>query len=185
MANLNRQQTKSLANLTVRKAMNWYHAKCEAAKIPHHHLVKGHSFRIAGATLLFAAGVTAEEIKKMGRWRSDIYEIYCRLSKQRLLDLSEKMSRTKTTQFINGSEGFFDTLLDVEPVEAADSSSGAEAGGTGQSEASEESDDERESDGAGSESMSDDEFERRCGSKLPAPAATHDRDIEALFEDEN
>ena len=119
------------------------------------------------------------------RWRSDIYEIYCRLSKQRLLDLSEKMSRTKTTQFINGSEGFFDTLLDVEPVEAADSSSGAEAGGTGQSEASEESDDERESDGAGSESMSDDEFERRCGSKLPAPAATHDRDIEALFEDDN
>ena len=30
------------------------------------------------------------------------------------------MSRTKTTQFINGSEGFFDTLLDVDPVEAAD-----------------------------------------------------------------
>ena len=183
MAGLNRQQAKSLANLTVRKAMAWYHAKCEAAKVPHHHLVKGHSFRIAGATLLFAAGVTAEEIKKMGRWRSDIYEIYCRLSKQRLLELSEKMSRTRTTQFINGVEGFFETMLEVEPVEAADSAAATDSECA--SEQSEESEDERDEDGAGSDSMSDDEFERRCGTEPQAMPSSHDDPIDALFADEN
>ena len=67
MEGLNRRQSKSLSNPTVRKAMDWYYAKCKAAGVQDHDHVKPHSFRIAGATLLFALGMTAEETKAMGR----------------------------------------------------------------------------------------------------------------------
>ena len=119
-----------MRNLALRKVMARYHAKCEAAGIAHHGRVEPHSFRIGGATALFAAGVTAEEIQAMSRWFSDVYRIYCRLSKERLLNLSSRMSNSKSTQFLDGQAGFMHTgldpalrqaldsnLLDVEPVE--------------------------------------------------------------------
>ena len=136
---LKKGEAQSLRNLTLRKVMRWYHAKCDAAGIAHHERVKPHSFRIGGATALFAAGVTAEEIQAMGRWFSDVYRIYCRLSKERLLNLSSRMSNSKSTQFLDGQAGFMHTgldpalqqaldsnLLDVEPVEqsAPDEASG-------------------------------------------------------------
>ena len=102
----------------------------QAAGIAHHDRVTPHCFRIGGATALFAAGVTAKEIQAMGRWFSDVYRIYCRLSKERLLNLSSRMSNSKSTQFLDGQAGFMHTglnpvlqqaldsnLLDVEPVE--------------------------------------------------------------------
>ena len=83
---LNRREAKSMANLTMTKAMKWYHKKCAASgRVPNHDQVKPHSFRIAGATLLFASGVTADEIKTMGRWASGVYIIHCRLSKKACL----------------------------------------------------------------------------------------------------
>ena len=81
---------------------------------------------IAGATLLFAVGVTADEIKTMGRWTSDVYITYCRLSKERLLDLSRRMSNSSSTQFLNGTKGGFMELLEVEPVEAEAPPSGTD-----------------------------------------------------------
>jgi hypothetical protein len=77
---LSAAKARSLSNPTMNKTMKWYHAKCKAAGVPHYEQVKPHTFRIAGATLLFAAGVTADEIKTMGRWCSAVYQIYCRLS---------------------------------------------------------------------------------------------------------
>ena len=74
--------------------------------------VKPHNFRIGGATALFAAGVTAEEIQVMGRRFSDVYRIYCRLSKERLLNLPSRMSNSKSTQFLDGQAGFMHTGLD-------------------------------------------------------------------------
>ena len=68
---LNRTQKKSLGNITMKKVMEWYHSKCEAAGVPDHKLFMPHSFRISGATMLFRMGVTEEEIKTMGRWASD------------------------------------------------------------------------------------------------------------------
>ena len=41
-----------------------------------------HSLRIGGATAALAAGVPPSLIRLMGRWSSDIYEIYCRISMQ-------------------------------------------------------------------------------------------------------
>ena len=184
MEGLNRRQKESLANPTLRKVMSWYHAKCKSARGPDHDLVKPHSFRIAGATLLFAMGVTAEEIKQMGRWSSDCYRLYTRLTKERLLELSSKMGDARTTQFVNGLRGWFDTTLEVEPVET-----GTEASGDGAEEAATAANTgyEEESvseDGYGSDSMSDEEFERRCGTaQLEAAEATVP--IESLFEDDD
>ena len=54
---LNHREAKSMANLTMAKAMKWYHKKCAASgRIPNHDQVKPHSFRIAGATLLTLCG---------------------------------------------------------------------------------------------------------------------------------
>ena len=41
-----------------------------------------HSLRIGGATAAAAAGVPPAAIRCCGRWASDVYEIYCRLTKQ-------------------------------------------------------------------------------------------------------
>jgi hypothetical protein len=41
-----------------------------------------HSLRIGGASAALAAGVPPALIRIMGRWSSDIYEIYCRMSLQ-------------------------------------------------------------------------------------------------------
>ena len=76
---LKKGEAKSMRNLALRKAMAWYHAKCEAAGTAHHDRVKPHCFRIGGATALFAAGATAEEIQAMGRWFAGVYRIYFRL----------------------------------------------------------------------------------------------------------
>ena len=45
-------------------------------------LYGANSLRIGGATAALAAGVTPELIRLIGRWSSDVYEIYCRLSAQ-------------------------------------------------------------------------------------------------------
>ena len=44
-----------------------------------------HSLRIGGATAALAAGVAPAQIRMMGRWSSDVYEIYCRLSEEAAL----------------------------------------------------------------------------------------------------
>ena len=48
-------------------------------------LYGAHSLRIGGATAALAAGVPPELIRLIGRWSSDVYEIYCRLSAQAAL----------------------------------------------------------------------------------------------------
>ena len=44
-----------------------------------------HSLRIGGATAALAKGVPAMVIRAMGRWSSEIYEIYCRASDEAVL----------------------------------------------------------------------------------------------------
>ena len=45
-------------------------------------LFGAHSLRIGGATAALAAGVPPQLIRLMGRWSSDVYEVYCRISAQ-------------------------------------------------------------------------------------------------------
>jgi site-specific recombinase XerD len=49
---------------------------CAAAGIAHAEDYKGHSFRRGGATSLARAGVQWHTIKKMGRWKSNAYQLY-------------------------------------------------------------------------------------------------------------
>ena len=191
-AGLNRRDQKSLANLALRKVMNWYHDKCAAAGVQHHEKVMPHSFRIGGATALFAAGVTAEEIKTMGRWCSDVYRIYCRLSKERLLRLSHRMSNSRSTQFLNGADGFFNvgahvTAPDIEEVEQEQPGQppATDAGGDGSDEFELEEDSDAESDdGTG---MTDAEFlaaiqrPARRSAAVASQAKTRQHLIEDLF----
>ena len=51
-----------------------------------------------------------------------VYRIYCRLSKERLQRLSRQMSNSRSTQFLNGADGFLSTVAptgepDLEEVE--------------------------------------------------------------------
>ena len=55
-------------------------------------LFGAHSLRIGGATAALAAGVSPQLIRLMGRWSSDVYEIYCRMSVQAALGVGVSIS---------------------------------------------------------------------------------------------
>ena len=55
-------------------------------------LFGAHSLRIGGATAALAAGVPPALIRLMGRWSSDVYEIYCRMSRQAALGVGRAIS---------------------------------------------------------------------------------------------
>lgn len=56
--------------------------------------LSSHSLRIGGATAALAAGVPPAAIRVMGRWDSDIYEIYCRRSRQVAMRLGAVIAST-------------------------------------------------------------------------------------------
>ena len=53
-----------------------------------------HSYRIGGATALFAAGADATVIRTMGRWSSDIYRLYVRACFSQTIAWSRKAGST-------------------------------------------------------------------------------------------
>jgi hypothetical protein len=55
-------------------------------------LYGAHSLRIGGATAALAAGVPPALIRLMGRWSSDVYEIYCRMSEQSALGVGSAIA---------------------------------------------------------------------------------------------
>ena len=99
----------------------------------------------------------------MGRWFSDCYWLYTRLTKERLLELSTTMGNVTTTQFASGSRGWFGTLLDVEPVEKAGEGPAAKAGESADGASAGDGEHSELSEDRGLTSMPDDEFERHCG----------------------
>jgi hypothetical protein len=74
----------------------------------------GHSLRIGGATAAHAAGVPPSLIRLMGRWSSDIYEIYCRLSIESALGVGQAIASAQVT---TASEAFHDESLEMLPSE--------------------------------------------------------------------
>ena len=61
-----------------------------------------HSLRIGGATAALAAGVSPQLIRLMGRWSSDIYEIYCRMSLQAALGVGRSIASQRVDSFESG-----------------------------------------------------------------------------------
>jgi hypothetical protein len=60
-------------------------------------LFGAHSLRIGGATAALAAGVSPQLIRLVGRWSSNIYEIYCRMSVQAALRAGVSISSADVT----------------------------------------------------------------------------------------
>ena len=73
-----------------------------------------HSLRIGGATAALAAGVDPAVIRLMGRWSSDIYEIYMRMNKQACVRVTSQVASTAFNDF---EAGFQDEMLELLPSE--------------------------------------------------------------------
>ena len=58
-----------------------------------------HSFRIGGATALFAAGATPLTIRMMGRWSSDGYRLYVRACYEQTLAWTARCGSTQVHDF--------------------------------------------------------------------------------------
>ena len=73
-----------------------------------------HSLRIGGASAALAAGVPPSLIRLMGRWSSDVYEVYCRLSSQAALRVGGSIAAAEV-ETVEG--GFNEEHLELLPVE--------------------------------------------------------------------
>jgi hypothetical protein len=78
------------------------------------HLYGAHSLRIGGATAALAAGVPPALIRLMGRWSSDVYEIYCRMSVQAALQVGQAVASAAVSTF---EGGFHEEHLELLPAE--------------------------------------------------------------------
>jgi hypothetical protein len=76
-----------------------------------------HSLRIGGATAALAAGVPPALIRLMGRWASDVYEIYCRLSMQSALGVGTAISAAMVS---SPEDGFQEESFEMQPCEVAE-----------------------------------------------------------------
>jgi hypothetical protein len=69
-----------------------------------------HSLRIGGATAALAANVDPSLIRLMGRWASDVYEIYTRLSREAVVRVGVQVG---STAFNDIERGFRTEDLEV------------------------------------------------------------------------
>ena len=60
-------------------------------------LYGAHSLRIGGATAALAAGVPPNLIRLMGRWSSEVCQIYCRMSLEAALNVSTQIAAADVT----------------------------------------------------------------------------------------
>jgi hypothetical protein len=73
-----------------------------------------HSLRIGGATAALAAGVPPQLIRLMGRWSSDIYQLYCRMSIESALGVSRAIANATVSSF---ESCFREEALELQPKE--------------------------------------------------------------------
>ena len=89
-------------------------------------LYGAHSLRIGGATAMLAAGVAPQLIRLMGRWSSDVYEIYCRMSVESALAAGTALASATVT---STATVFEFEHLELLPIELADAERLTGAGG--------------------------------------------------------
>ena len=80
-------------------------------------LYGAHSLRIGGATAALAAGVPPSLIRLMGRWSSDVYLLYCRMSLESAFGVGQSIA---SAQVHSGAGQFHEEHLELthEEVEA-------------------------------------------------------------------
>ena len=74
-----------------------------------------HSLRIGGASAAFAVGVEPSAIRLAGRWSSDVYEIYLRLSREAAVRLGRVVGSTSFDDLERGE--FISEELEMRPFE--------------------------------------------------------------------
>jgi hypothetical protein len=77
-------------------------------------LYGAHSLRIGGASAALAAGVPPALIRLLGRWSSDVYEIYCRMSLQSALQVGRAVGSTRVDSL---EGGFHEEHFELQPDE--------------------------------------------------------------------
>ncbi|PLW17617.1 hypothetical protein PCANC_15428 [Puccinia coronata f. sp. avenae] len=83
-------QRKNLTRSKVRKVLEavWTRGNYQG--------LSGHSFRVGGASLLFALGISVAEIKKLGCWQSKCYSLYIReYSPVKILETKSLIAKLK------------------------------------------------------------------------------------------
>ena len=91
-----------------------------------------HSLRIGGATAALASGVSPQLIRLMGRWSSDVYELYCRMSAQ----AAARVGVAVTSADVDPMEPSFETeQLELLQSEVAEMRGAAGADGAEEEEA--------------------------------------------------
>jgi hypothetical protein len=70
-----------------------------------------HSLRIGGATAALAAGMSAAAIRAAGRWSSDVYQLYCRLSKQSAAGVATAIGSTPFEDLERGVQFAGDEMM--------------------------------------------------------------------------
>ena len=114
------EEKKPGAVLSQSQFQSWYSSKMEKSGIAHWRHYSLHSFRIGGATILLAAGVSALQIAAMGRWDSTTYEIYTRPTREQMLQASSAMDSVDATTFEDADDEFFDRAAGVGADHEAD-----------------------------------------------------------------
>ena len=62
-------------------------------------MVPTHSLRAGGATAMWAAGYSAEEIQRRGRWASQCFRIYIWEGRERAEGVGSRMLKAKASMF--------------------------------------------------------------------------------------
>ena len=76
-----------------------------------------HSLRIGGATAALAAGVPPQLIRLLGRWSSDVYQVYCRMSREAALQAGRALASADVT---SADGAFHEEHLELLPHEVAE-----------------------------------------------------------------
>ena len=89
---------------------DWYQGKMAALGYSRVQEFKTHSFRIGGATKMAFLEVSPMQLQIMGRWASDIYMIYARQCKGKLISLHHLLTKSINEEDFEAPDEQFNLL---------------------------------------------------------------------------
>ena len=105
-----RLRSKPKAMIDRSEFQDWYQRRMQALGYDRPHEFKTHSFRIGGATKLAFLEVQPMQLQIAGRWSSDIYIIYARKCKGKLISLHKLLTTTMNEKDFDLPDTAFDQM---------------------------------------------------------------------------